>query len=184
MSYGLINIIELMNHGKSTIRLDVIDYYYSDSDKFEQDKKPGLNIAFGITHYDDNFEAIDDLDYGEVIGEIKRWDGETVTTRTKINLRPCTYEELGLDEKDEISPDAKFYPAHKNSRRWLDLYWKKLKCYDEQVDIRGDYNSASVSHLHFYFQKCTERPTCKNDTEIEKFSTNLFYLHVHNSVRF
>ena len=76
MSYGLLNIIELSNYGKSTIRKDVINYHFTEFDKFELDKKPGLNIAFGITHYDDNPEPIDDLDYGEVVAELKQWDGE------------------------------------------------------------------------------------------------------------
>ena len=67
LAYGILNIIELQSYGKSTIRLDVIDYHYTEFDLFELDKKPGLNIAFGITHYDNNREPIDDLDYGEVI---------------------------------------------------------------------------------------------------------------------
>ena len=119
IAYGLLNLIELSNYGKSTIRLDEIDYYYSEFDKFNLDKAPGLNIAFGITHYDSNYEPIDDPDYGEVIGEIKQWDGDSGTTFTKLYLRPCTYEELGLDMKDEISETSKFYPAHKNSQLWL-----------------------------------------------------------------
>ena len=49
----------------------MINYYFTEFDKFELDKKPGFHIAFGITHYDSNPEPIDDLDYGEVIAEIK-----------------------------------------------------------------------------------------------------------------
>ena len=63
IAYGTINIIELNDYGKTTMRLDVIDYYYEDTDIFEHDKSPGLNIAFGITHYDNNTEPYD-LDYG------------------------------------------------------------------------------------------------------------------------
>ena len=80
-------------------------------------------------------------------------------------MRPCTYEELGLDTEDEISENAKYYPSHSSSKAWLKFYWKKLKCYDEVVDIHGNYNSEEVSHLHFYYKRCniTERPTCKSD---------------------
>ena len=88
-------------------------------------------MAFGITHYDDNREPIDDLDFGEVIAEIKSWDGESGTVHRKIELRPCTPEELGLDTDGEFSEVAKFYPAHVNSKVWIDFYYKKLKCYDE-----------------------------------------------------
>ena len=71
MSYGLLNILELAQYGKSAITKDVINYYFTEFDKFDLDKTPGFHIAFGITHYDDNPEPIDDLDYGEVIAEIK-----------------------------------------------------------------------------------------------------------------
>ena len=130
LSYGILNVIELANFGKSTIRLDVINYHFSEFDVFDLDKKPGLNIAFGITHYDNNPDPIDDLDYGEVVAEIKTTDGENGSEHIKINLRPCTREEIGLDSPEE-SEAATFYPAHENSKRWLDFYWTKLKCYDK-----------------------------------------------------
>ena len=126
IAYGTVNILELNNYGKTTMRLDVVDYYYEDTDVFVIDKTPGLNVAFGITHYDTNAEPIDDLDFGEVIATMKRWDGNSGTYYKKLALRPCTYEELGLDKKEEISETAKFYPAHSSSAAWLELYWKKL----------------------------------------------------------
>ena len=75
IAYGTINMLELSSYGKTRMRLDVIDYYYKDIDNFNLDKTPGLNIAFGITHYDNNTEPLDDLDYGEMVGMIKTWDG-------------------------------------------------------------------------------------------------------------
>ena len=71
IGYGVANAIEMHNYGKTMMRLDKIDYYYKDTDKFELDKNPGLNIAFGITHYNNVSEPIDDPDYGEVVGVIK-----------------------------------------------------------------------------------------------------------------
>ena len=53
------------------MKINLIDYYYKDTDKFEFDKTPGLNIAFGITHYNNVSEPIDDPDYGEVVGIVK-----------------------------------------------------------------------------------------------------------------
>ena len=100
LAYGAVNMIELVNHGKSTIRLDVIDFYYEESYKFDLDKKPGLNVAFGVTYYDDNPEAIDiDPDYGELTAYVKSWGPDFLKFR-KLKLRPCTPEELGLEEKD------------------------------------------------------------------------------------
>ena len=113
------------------MRFDVIDYYYGDTDTFQNDKTPGFNIAFGITHYDNNTEALDDLDYGEVIATVKTWDGQSGIGYRKIDLRPCTKQELALDSGGEISETAKFYPAHGSSKNWLDFYQKKLLCFDE-----------------------------------------------------
>ena len=71
ITYGVVNAIEMNSYGKTTMRLDVIDFYYKDTDKFNVDKTPGLNIAFGITHYDNVTESIADPDYGEIVGVIK-----------------------------------------------------------------------------------------------------------------
>ena len=114
-AYGILNILELFNYGKSTIRLYSIDHHYSEFDVFNLDKKPGLNIAFGITHWDGNLESIYDPDYGEVVGEVKRWDGETKIPNIRLKMRPCTREELGLGIEGPESENAKFYPAHENS---------------------------------------------------------------------
>ena len=42
IAYGTVNLLELDDYGKTKMRLDVIDYYYNDTDKFVTDKKPGL----------------------------------------------------------------------------------------------------------------------------------------------
>ena len=34
IAYGSLNLIELREYGKTTMRLDVIDYYYEDTDTF------------------------------------------------------------------------------------------------------------------------------------------------------
>ena len=75
---------------------------------------------------------------------------------------------------------------HKNSQEWLEQYWKKLKCYDEIVNVHGNYNSVRVSHLHLKFARCnpTERATCKSDEEFREFTKKLYTVHVNNSVRF
>ena len=102
-------------------------------------------------------------------------------------MRPCTYEELGLDTKEEISDTAKFYPVHQTSKVWLEFYYKRLKCYDEQVDIHGDYDSNEMTHLHVYFERCKPSKTqqsCATDEEFYDFTQNLFYIHVINSVKF
>ena len=102
LGYGALQFIDVVKYGKSSITNDTIDYYYDDTEMFNLDKTPGLNVAFGITYYDDNPDPIDDLDYGEVTGAIKSWGGAGGSTYTPLTLRPCTREELGLDSPTEI----------------------------------------------------------------------------------
>ena len=101
-------------------------------------------------------------------------------------MRPCTREELGLGIEGPESENAKFYPAHENSQRYLELYWKKFQCYDEEINFRGDFNSASANNLVFYFLPCNNatRSTCKTAPEIEAYTRNFFYIHIHNAVSF
>ena len=170
LSFGAIHVLELKNFGKSTLRLNNIDYYYTDEYSFDLDKKPGFNVAFGITYFDYNFEMLDEPDYGEVVAKIKSWDKETLIYWSDVKIRPCTKEELGLGEPETLD-DAKFYSPHKDSVQWLKLYQKKLYCYDEIVDIHGSYNSEDSSHLQISFAKCDRsvRSTCKSDDEIAEF---------------
>ena len=107
-----------------------------------------------------------------MIARVKTWGSKGGLQYRNLKLRPCTSEELGIDSSGEVSEDTKFYPVHKNSVQWLEQYWKKLKCYDEEVDIHGNYNSVDASHLHFSFTRCNpeKRSTCVGDEEFEKFT--------------
>ena len=86
----------------------------------------------------------------------------------------------------EIYEKSKFYRTHKNSKAFLEYYWRKLYCVDEFIDIHGNYNSADASALQISFVKCDPslRKTCKSDEEITNFMKRLFMVHLNNSVRF
>ena len=99
-----------------------------------------------------------------------------------LDYRPCTREELGID--DPTSDEAIFYPLHKNSVGYFP-YWKKLLCIDDEVEIHGNYNSADVSHLQLTFEKCDpEKRKCKSEEEIIDAMRKLFIITLHNSIRF
>ena len=58
------------------------------------------------------------------------------TTFTEIPIRPCTRDDFGLDgDKDS----TKFYQPHKNSEVFVDYYWKKFYCIDDDAWISGNY---------------------------------------------
>ena len=181
-AYGLLQAVTVATWANSIITNNVIDSFYQDDYVFDLDKKPGLQIAFGITYYDSNQEMIVEPDYGELIARVKKWGGDAIGIEwQQLNIRPCTYEELGLG--DEASQeDAKFFRPHKNSDGFIRYYWKKLYCYDEEVGIHGDYESSTVDHLQVSLVRCDpeKRSTCKSEEEITTWMQRLFLVHYHN----
>ena len=65
--------------------------------------------------------------------------------------------------------EAKFYPAHPRSEAYLNKYWKKLHCIDDEVAIAGDYQSDRAVQLQLLVIKCNaetklkDGKTCKSE---------------------
>ena len=76
----------------------------------------GLMIAFGITAYDDNFENIEDSDYGELKAYYKTWgfEDQPGVEFKEIPTSICTNEQLGIDKEGYPNPDdlGLFYPIY------------------------------------------------------------------------
>ena len=99
LSYGGLELATVKQYGNTTITVNSIDTYFDSSYEFDLDKGDGLQIAFALTHYDDNFEMLEEPDYGEIKARIRSWSPETPETFfTEVEIRPCTYEELGLSD--------------------------------------------------------------------------------------
>ena len=133
-----------------------------------------------MTFYGGEKVIINDPDYAEIKARLKLWDSDGIQWHD-LDIRPCTKEELGLGDPETLV-NSKFYQPSGNSKRNLEAFWDKLFCYDEDISIYGDYDSARVSHLHISLVKCdsTLRDTCKSDEEIEDWMKRLFLIHVNN----
>ena len=64
-------------------------------------------------------------------------------------------------------------------------YWKKLRCYDEEIYIAGDYQSDRASGLQVSIVKCSNSTepgsvVCKSDEEIQKYLARKFLLTLNN----
>ena len=140
-------MLTLVDRNNTDIILNEIDSYFDNYYEFHLDKAPGLQIAFGLTAYDSNYDMLDEPEFVEVKARIRSWSPEQDLTKfTDINIRQCTKEELGLGD-DETIDQARFYPAHPRSEAYLSRYWKKLYCFDEEVGIAGDYQSDRAVSL-------------------------------------
>ena len=130
----------LMEYGETIIMNSYSDAFFDTEKTFSSDD--GFNLAFAITAYDDNPEPIDDPRYGRIIAKITSWgfeEDEQGVGMSEVKTRNCTKEELGIE--GERDPESNFYPIHPNSERDVKSRYKKLKCFDEKVEILGDYNS-------------------------------------------
>ena len=98
-------------------------------------------------------------------------------------MHNCTREELGLEEN--LEQKSRFYPIHQNEVGYTDLYSKKLKCFDEDIEIYGDYNSIKARILKLTFEKCdnetiAEGMTCHSNEEITNFMRRKFIFVLYN----
>ena len=97
--YGGMELLTLMTNGNSTITTNIVDSYFDGYYEFNLDKKPGLQIAFGLTAYDSNYEPLDEPEFVEVKARTRSWSpDEDVVIFQDVTTRPCTREELGLEE--------------------------------------------------------------------------------------
>ena len=57
-------------------------------------------IAFAITAFDDNYESIEDADYGDLKAFYKTWGFEDAPGEQfiEIETKQCTKEQLGINE--------------------------------------------------------------------------------------
>ena len=78
--------------------------------EFDLDKLGnGFQIAFGWTAYDNNYEMLDEPEYGELKAIMMTWNGDEGFNIYDVPFRPCTDEELGLGPDGFDDPRSRFY---------------------------------------------------------------------------
>lgn len=60
----------------SDVFLVEVDSYFDDTYEFESDKLPGLQIAFGLTAYDSNYNLLNETEYAQVKARMRSWSPE------------------------------------------------------------------------------------------------------------
>lgn len=69
--YASVQFVKLVSFGDNTIMVSSRDTYFPTEFEFTSDD--GLMIAFGLTAYDENYESIEDDDYGTLKAFYKTW---------------------------------------------------------------------------------------------------------------
>ena len=57
-----------------------------------------------------------------------------------------------------------------------------LKCIDSPIEIQGHYDSNKARRFEIQFEKCTDRPTCKDDKEIIEWLRRKFIVVYQNQM--
>ena len=66
-------MLTLLQYNNSIITVNEIDSFYTREYSFDLDIDKNLQVAFGISYYDDNSERLDFDDIGQIVPRIKSW---------------------------------------------------------------------------------------------------------------
>ena len=76
--------MRLIHFGDTSVQVSTQDNFFETD--FEFTTEDGLMIAFGITAYDDNYESIEDADYGDLKAFYKTWGFEDAPNEQFIEI--------------------------------------------------------------------------------------------------
>ena len=74
--YGCLEMATVVMRSNSDVFLVEVDSYFDDTYVFESDKLPGLQIAFGLTAYDSNYNLLNETEYAQVKARMRSWSPE------------------------------------------------------------------------------------------------------------
>ena len=74
--YSSLELTNVFKFRDSLIFLVEVDSYFNETYAFELDKLPGLQVAFGLTAFDSNYEMLNETEYAQIKAEIRSWSQE------------------------------------------------------------------------------------------------------------
>ena len=112
----------------------------------------------------------------------KRWgnEGEVGTGFTELPTRRCTYEELGIGSEDG---GTQFWRMYGTNMQSLESYKDRMICIDDDITVRGAYNSERAQQLSIQFVACNysdPNAGCKTHEEIKDFMRRKFIMTLDN----
>ena len=112
VTYSVLKLESTLSNADTKVESRIVDRYFDEDDVFNIDKhRNGFQIAFGYTGYPDDNVMRYEPEYAELKLVLKEWGhGVEGVTFTKIDVRPCNDEELGLGLDGFADPRSRFYP--------------------------------------------------------------------------
>ena len=151
MTLSLITILLLIAYGTFKFKALILftdynlfeivqDSFYNDQDEFTTND--GFHVAAGIVDF--NAQYVEDPEIGTLKIIMKSWNYEDKESNGKalfreVKTRPCRQNDF--NDVDGNNKESRFYATDIHSDRSLQLYWKTLKCIDDNefLSINGNY---------------------------------------------
>ena len=142
-------------------------------------------FAAGVTNYDGEDFQIEDPQIATLKMYMKVWnasDPDVSFGFHEIPSRFCTKGELNIDGKNETSD---FYPHSEVTRKDVETYAARLKCFEDpsKVNIAGNFDSQAAYNMMVVLEKCdnkTSNNSCKSPEAIDDWLTWKYILLVQN----
>ena len=175
----------MRNYGETNIVISMQQDHFGEDNSITTEKN-NFTVAFAFVAFDSPDLGDDISEYGEVKAFYKRW-GEPNKPGThyyEVASRPCTVEDLGLE-----GDNSKFWPLSDNAQKSVEAYKDKLQCIDDDIEVRGAYNSDVTQSLSIQFVACDRtipgnEDKCRTHDEIRNFMKRKFIMTLENYSRF
>ena len=92
------------------------------------------------------------------------------------------------EQINELEPPKHpyFFPVVKHHENYLRTYGPKMKCFDENLEIHGNFNSEKAANLILVFEKCDRklRDTCWKEEDIQDWLRGTYVVTLENTWTF
>ena len=144
LAYGSYKMITLANNEEYKTQVRLKENFYEPQDVFGTETNDFM-IAAAITTIDDTSESIEDETYGKIVFKRKVWDTVSLPNIdfgfVDVKSEKCAENDLNWADGLETDKSSKFYPISELNSIDLKKYGNKLKCLDESLEMKGNFDS-------------------------------------------
>ena len=164
-------------------KLEIYEDAYSSNEPFNS-AEIGFHIAAAVTDYTNSTELIEDPTYGEIVLLRKSWDNTEATELqfTQLKHKKCEENDFNWGDGRPSDENSSFFPLSDQALVDIKVFGNRLKCFDDEVDMFGNYDASAASNLMVAFMMCDPESglECKNSTEISEWLKNKYILTLVN----
>lgn len=150
---------------------DFRDHKYQISGSPIASQSKTFNVAFGLSDFHDQPDAIEDVNYGALLPYLMKRADSGVFEYEMLDWAPCTEDYLNQN----------LFAAESRHTQNAKFNIKKLKCLNlnnSPVELFGDFNTPGSSMLSIFFASCDRLnvATCKTPDEVTAWLKHKYVL--------